>query len=174
MARRGIGFRKSVRQQRESSNATQSWYASAMDDGPRKDAAMERLAAERAAIKPKRVRGARRDLEGPVVKAISQLLAVHPRVLWAARFNSGAAGEFSHIWFHKFLRMPEPMRMPDFFGLLIYRGVPFAIEAKAPGWTKPTDQREREQAAFLKMIRDCGGRAGFATSVEEAQRIIEG
>ena len=53
-----------------------------------------------------------RQLEAPVVAAISELLAVHPRVLWAARFNSGAAsyesvsGRYAPVWFHKFLRMP--------------------------------------------------------------------
>lgn len=64
MARR-LPFRKSLREQRESSNATQAWYASAMDDGPRKDAALERLAQERAAIKPKRVRRKRTAADGP-------------------------------------------------------------------------------------------------------------
>lgn len=131
-------------------------------------------------------RAAPRKLEAPVVAAISQLLAVHPRVIWAARFNSGAAGEFSHIWFHKFLRMPAPMRMPDFFGLLIIRGSgmhlggedddnysSFAIEAKSPEWRKPSGEREHEQSTFLAMIRKAGGRAGFARSADEAKIIIE-
>ena len=133
-------------------------------------------------LPPKKERAAPRDLEGPVVAAISELLAVHPRVIWAARFNSGAAsyeaksGRYAPVWFHKFLRMPAPMRMPDFFGicresqLMIDCGIPtalMAIEAKAPLWTKPRDDREREQAAFLRMIRDAGGIALFATDVSQ-------
>lgn len=33
--------------------------------------------------------------------------------------------------------------------------------------TKPTDQREHEQAAFLQMVRDAGGVGIFATCVED-------
>lgn len=132
-----------------------------------------------ASIKPKRERAAPRQLEAPVVAAISELLAVHPRVLWAARFNSGAAsydagnGRYSPVWFHKFLRMPEKIRMPDFYGQTLERHTcglwskAIAIEAKAPGWTKPRDDREREQAAFLKMVRDAGGIGIFATSAQD-------
>lgn len=128
-------------------------------------------------LPPKRERAAPRKLEAPVITAISELLSAHPRVIWAARFNSGAAGEHGHIWFHRFVRMPEPMRMPDFFGLVQRRVsynsqmethiIPFSCEAKAPGWTKPRDEREREQAAFLAMIRDAGGIGIFATDVKQ-------
>ena len=34
--------------------------------------------------------------------------------------------------------------------------------------------REDQQAKFLQHVRDCGGRAGFATSVDEALAILEG
>ena len=33
--------------------------------------------------------------------------------------------------------------------------------------TKPTDQREHEQAAFLQMVRDAGGIGVFATCAED-------
>ena len=146
---------------------------------------------------PKNQRAAPRQLEAPVVAAISELLAVHPRVIWAARFNSGAAsyevagydgerGRYAPVWFHKFVRMPEKMRMPDFFGLadritfistaadiVKTRIVPIAIEAKAPGWSKPRDDREREQAAFLKMIRNAGGIGIFATSAEQVADALK-
>ena len=165
------------------------------------DAAVRFLAAGRPVppellnnVAPKRERAAPRKPEAPVVAAISELLAVHPRVIWAARFNSGmasyeaATGNYAPVWFHKFVRMPEKMRMPDFFGLklaeyemthpggatgttLIY-ALPIAIEAKAPGWTKPRDDREREQAAFLKMIRNAGGIGIFATSVDDVARAL--
>ena len=160
----------------------------------KREAAAAFIEQQRAGIKPVRARAAPRQLEAPVVAAISQLLAVHPRVIWAARFNSGAAsyeaasGKYAPIWFHKFLRAPEKMRMPDFFGLQSVRsalvgtpekwvsfgnGIPFAIEAKAPGWTKPRDDREREQAAFLAMIRNAGGIGIFATSVDDVAAALK-
>jgi len=45
----------------------------------------------------------------------------------------------------------------------------FAIECKRRNWTKPTDQREHEQAAFLQMVRDAGGVGLFATCVEDVK-----
>lgn len=157
MARRPLGFKPSLREQR----------------------------LQMASIKPKRERAAPVQREAPVVAAISELLAVHPRVLWAARFNSGMAsyeaktGRYAPVWFHKFLRMPEPMKMPDIFGLTLEKHTcglwtrPIAVEVKAPGFTKPRDLREREQAAFLEMIRSAGGIALFATSADEVAEALK-
>lgn len=142
-------------------------------------------AAERTIPDAPKKRAAPRQLEAPVVQAIGELLAVHPRVIWAARFNSGAAsyeaasGRYAPVWFHKFLRAPEKMRMPDFMGIVAdslgYHNLDFiiAIEAKAPGWTKPRDDREREQAAFLAMIRSAGGIGIFATSAEQVAEALK-
>jgi len=177
MARVKLGFRKSLRDQRESVDKAMRHMAIL--------AGREVPAGMLNNVPPKRERAAPRKLEAPVVAAISELLAVHPRVIWAGRFNSGAAGEHGHIWFHKFVRMPEKMRMPDFFGLiecklpehdnftnLNLEPLPIAIEAKAPGWTKPRDDREREQAAFLAMIRNAGGIGIFATSVDDVVKAL--
>ncbi len=123
-------------------------------------------------------RAERVSREGPVVAAISELLAVHPRVLWALRVNSGMAsyeaksGKYAPVHFHKWLRSPMPMRMPDFFGMM-EDGRCIALEAKNPQWVKPTDQREREQADFLQLIRAHGGIGEFVRSVDDAQRAIE-
>lgn len=136
-------------------------------------------------VPEKKERAAPRQLEAPVVAAISELLAAHPRVIWAARFNSGAAsyeaasGNYAPVWFHRFVRQPEKMRMPDFFGLLktgfVYDNTsrPIAIEAKAPGWKKPGDDREREQAAFLAMVRNAGGIGIFATSADQVAEALK-
>ena len=186
--KRRMGFKPSLREQLAASNSAQSFYASLLPlDDPRRAENERRLQAEREAIKPVRERAKPVQREAPVVAAISELLATNPRVLIALRVNSGMAsyeaktGKYAPVWFHKWLRSPEKMRMSDFFGLMDDpewsvnpRCIPLAIEAKAPGWKKPSDDREREQAAFLSFILNCGGRAGFATSVEEAQRIIEG
>ena len=71
--------------------------------------------------------------------------------------------------FNRIIRSPVQMRMPDFWGL--YHGkfgvLPFAIECKRRNWTKPTDQREHEQAAFLQMVRDACGVGLFATCAED-------
>ena len=113
MARKGIGFKPSHRDTLRANDAAVRFLAAGRPVPP------ELL--NNAA--PKRERAAPRKLEAPVVAAISELLAVHPRVIWAARFNSGAAsydagsGKYAPVWFHKFVRQSEKMRMPDFFGL---------------------------------------------------------
>ena len=185
---RRVKFRPGLRQQLTANAA----YLAAMSPGGVLPADLQR-SLDATMPPPKKQRAAPRQLEAPVVQAISELLAVHPRVIWAARFNSGAAsyevagydgerGRYAPVWFHKFVRMPEKMRMPDFFGLVhtdakcnlrLGGSWPIAIEAKAPGWTKPRDDREREQAAFLKMIRNAGGIGIFATSAEDVAAALK-
>jgi hypothetical protein len=56
---------------------------------------------------------------------------------------------------------------PDMVGQTV--AVFTAIEVKAPrGRVTP------EQAAFLAMVRQAGGRAGIARTIEDAQRITDG
>ena len=129
-------------------------------------------------VKPKREivnHSAKHELEASVIADISKLLAHHPRVLFACRSNSGAAymtgrdGKEMPVTFNRIIKSPVQMRMPDFWGL--YHGkfgvLPFAIECKRRNWTKPTDQREHEQAAFLQMVRDACGVGIFATCAED-------
>ena len=117
------------------------------------------------------------DLEKHVLAAVGELLAVHPKVLWAVRINSGAAsyeaqtGKFRPIFFHIWVRAPEPMRMADFIGSDT-EGRLILMEAKKPSWTKPTDKREEEQAKFLALARGVGARAGFVRSVDDAARLL--
>ena len=127
-----------------------------------------------AALPPKPTKP--RKLEAPVVAAIADLLAVHPRVLFAVRQNTGAAsyeaksGKYAPVFFYRILTRQD-VTITDFWGLL-RDGRPFAIEAKAPGWKAPRDDRERRQYMFLSLIRNCGGISGFATSAEEANAIL--
>lgn len=131
-------------------------------------------------VKPKREiknHSDKYELEASVIADISKLLAHHPQVLFACRSNSGAAymmgrdGKEMPVTFNRIIRSPVQMRMPDFWGL--YHGkfgvLPFAIECKRRNWTKPTDQREHEQAAFLQMVRDAGGVGIFATCAEDVK-----
>lgn len=122
------------------------------------------------------------DTEAPVLRAVGELLAKHHTVLFAIRQNSGmryseytnAAGEKkeSYTWFYKWARRrSKNMRITDYWGLLT-DGRMFAIECKRPSWTKPTDDREREQLEFILTVRYAGGLAGFARSADEAQSIL--
>ena len=42
-----------------------------------------------------------------------------------------------------------------------------SVECKAPGWTKPTNERERAQQEWLRLVRRLGGFAEFSTGVVE-------
>lgn len=131
-------------------------------------------------VKPKRAASVHSGkvavpLEADVSKAVSQYLAVHPKVKFAVRQNSGAAmmtgkgGAQIPIWFYKFAaRKGVEMRITDYWGILT-DGRCFALEVKRPGWTKPTDQREREQANFIEVV----GLGGFVTCVEDVERILK-
>lgn len=130
-------------------------------------------------VKPKREivnRSDKNELEASVIAEISKYLASYPNVLFACRSNSGAAymlgrdGKEMPVQFNRIIRSPVQMRLSDFWGFM-RDGRPFAIECKRRNWTKPTDQREHEQAAFLQMVRDAGGIGMFATCVED---VIEG
>lgn len=115
------------------------------------------------------------DLEKHVLAPVGEHLAVHPKVLFAVRQNSGALsyerdGKPVPVWFSKIVTS-QPVRISDYWGFL--RDCrPFAIECKRPSWQKPSDKREYEQAAFLMLIRNLGGVSGFATSVDQANEIL--
>lgn len=160
-------------------NATHRFYAGASD---RPDA-QENLDKLLIQLPPKRERVKRPvdgkpavPLEADVVRAVGELLAVHPRVLFAVRQNSGAAsyetasGRFAPVWFYHVLT-GQPVTITDFWGLL-RDGRPFAIEAKREGWKEPSTDRERKQWAFLALVQNCGGCSGFARTVEEARAIL--
>lgn len=51
-------------------------------------------------------------------------------------------------------------------------GVFTAVEAKAPGWTKPKNEHERAQANFLTNVESLGGIGMFATSVQDYRNRI--
>lgn len=117
-----------------------------------------------------------RDIEAPVLKAVGELLAVHPKILLAVRQNSGAlpyerAGRAVPVWFYKFARRPEPMTLVDYCGFL-KDGRPFAIECKRPGWKRPTTERENRQQAYMQMIAAIRGISGFVRSADEANALL--
>lgn len=118
------------------------------------------------------------DLEGPVVAAVSALLATHPRVLLAVRQNSGSLpydsnGRAVPVHFYKLLRVPEELTIVDHWGFL-RDGKPYAFECKRPSWRglSPTDKREQKQAAFLRLIECIGGVSRFVTDVRQVDEAL--
>lgn len=172
MARR-FGFKPSIKQRRRLVRAAVSFGVQ-----PDKQARFE---ADFPAIAPSKPRAAAgsdgRPLEADVLRAVGDLLAVHPRVSYALRVNSGAAsyeaksGKWAPVHFHIWVRSPEPCRMPDFFGALT-NGRTIAFECKRPGFLEPRDERERQQLAFLKVIRALGGIGGFITDARQVEELL--
>ena len=160
---------------RQSLNA-QRWLAAGAPPEKREIAAAAIAGMEAGQIAPVRPRAKPRQLEAPVVAAIGELLAVHPKVLFAVRQNSGMAsyeaksGKYAPVYFYKILTR-SPMTITDFWGVL-REGRMLAIEAKAPGFTEPRTDTERRQAAFLAMVRNCGGVGIFATSAEQVAEAL--
>ncbi len=165
MARK-LGFRKGLRQQRLESLAGQSFYAASMDAGPRRDAAMARLEADRAAIKPVRERAPRKPsgkpLERDVLKAIIKALRKHPNVVRVERNQSGVFREGKR-WINVGSKGKADLTV------YLRDGRYAEIEVKRPGGKVSEAQFKRMYA-----IRAAGGLAGIAESVEDAFNIIHG
>lgn len=171
-----VRFRPGLREQRSTvARLLQSMAGAAPPEKRERAQAMADEAM--ASIKPKRERAAPRQLEAPVVAAISELLAVHPRVLFAVRQNSGAAsyeaksGRYAPVFFYRILT-GQPVTIPDFWGIL-RDGRMLAIEAKAPGFREPHTEREFKQANFLMLVRGVGGIGIFATSAEDVAQALK-
>ena len=164
MARR-TAFRKSLRDARLESLAGQSFYASLMPDDDKRAVQEQRLAAERAAIKPKRVQKARRPsgkvLERDVLKGIVKALSLHRLVARVERNQSGLFREGE-----RFIRVGSKGKAD----LTVYLkdGRYAEIEVKSP-----TGRITEAQFKRVYAIRAAGGLAGIARSVEDAFGIIE-
>ena len=113
-------------------------------------------------------------LERDVQKTIIAGLRLHPDVGLVERVNSGTAveqnadGSKRYIDFHHVYPVAGHPRMrPSDLHVTLRGGRRLAIEVKRPGWKKPTDEREREQAAYLNHIQALGGYGIFATCWED-------
>ncbi len=163
---RRMGFKKSLRDTLAENNRADAFYAAMSGKPPQ----------NQAPIAPKRQYVAREGRkEADVIADVTDVLADHVRVLYAMRINSGSAeyinkaGDKVPVWFHKWVRAPEKIAMSDFYGATTDARI-IAIECKHPEWTKPTDERERKQAAFLGVVRTVGGIALFCT---DASQVVE-
>ena len=116
------------------------------------------------------------DLEKHVIRAVSELLSIHPKVLFAVRQNSGgasyeqASGKYAPIFFYHFLTRQD-VTITDFWGVL-KDGRIFALEAKRPSWDGVKGTREYRQHGFIYLVRNIGGVGGFVRSAEEANAIL--
>jgi hypothetical protein len=168
-------FKPSLAQTKRQTQQALDYYRalSTREDAPHIDVGAK---PKRAA--PSKPGSSGEPVEADVLRAVTQLLARHPLVSVAIRINSGMAYNVSGqpVSFHRLVRGRGVV--VDFVGWLT-DGRPFAIECKRPGWVPgkaagDTKLREQAQQWFLLGCEACGGRAGFATSVDEAKRIVEG
>ena len=60
----------------------------------------------------------------------------------------------------------------DIYGMMKPSGRYFEIEVKLPGEEKKNPERYKQQAQRIVDVRNGGGAAGFATSIEQAYDII--
>lgn len=102
--------------------------------------------------------------EADVLSAVLTCLSYHPRVVWHARMNTGAGkivrGRKGQQTVSQFLRWGFP-GCPDVLGML-QGGTLLACEVKRPSGDLTPDQR-----AFLQKVREAGGVAIVARSVDD-------
>ena len=129
-------------------------------------------------LKPREPRAAPVSREGPVVRAVCELLEAHPKTALVVRQNSGAAsyehssGKYKPLSFYTLWKPTnKEVTVVDVWGLL-KDGRPYAFECKAPGFKEPRDDREFRQAAFLMLIRNLGGIGAFVTDAEQVNALL--
>lgn len=120
--------------------------------------------------------------ESIVQGEIIDYLLAHPKVVLVERINSGAVHtpnggffRFMYIFLpHRFRNSrieKNGMRASDLSVTLI-GGIRCVIEVKEEAWQKPCNEREYEQAAYLKHITDNGGIGFFAASVDDVRKNL--
>ena len=180
MARR-MRFKPSLKESMRLSHAAQKFMAMGAPDEKREEAearlnelfsgvdidAVHKTAAPRA--KPV-------QREAPILAAVCELLAHHPKVLFAARQNSGMAsyeaksGRYAPVFFYRILTHNN-LTLPDVWGIL-KDGRFLAVECKAPPFKEPRNDREFRQANFLMLVRNLGGVALFCTDVSQVEEAL--
>jgi len=120
--------------------------------------------------------------ESEVQSEIIDFLLQHPAVILVERINAGAVYnanggyiQFHHIYLPKrFKSSPierAKMRAADLSVTLI-DAKRMVIECKREDWVKPCNEREYEQANYLKHISYAGGIGIFANSVEVVRKTL--
>ena len=158
-------FKPSLRQMVEQSESAQDYYAAM-------------AGVKREPFHPMKAKQIRRPaghdgkkLEADVIKDVIGFCVIHPSVGIVERINSGVAigAEGQYISFHKLYK--KGVRKVD-LDIQLKSGKRCLIECKREGWTNPTTEREREQAAYLEMMRSFGCIAFFATCTEDVRKYL--
>lgn len=116
------------------------------------------------------------------MKALREYFSKNKSVApWVERRNSGGMpGSYkrkdgitrtSFTWFQE--TWAGDGKVLDLEGMT-WDGRVWGIEVKPGDWTKPTDERERQQAKRINLINSCGGHAMFLTSAEQIHSFFEG
>jgi hypothetical protein len=169
--------RRSLRDIRSANDAALRFVFASRDMDP--PAELLNSIAPREPKQPRPARAAPNptNTEAPVLAAVGDLLAAHPKVRLAVRQNSGAmqyqhsSGRMVPVWFYRVIRKPDPMTITDYWGVLT-DGRIFAFECKRPSWKHPSSDREIKQWAFINMIVRHGGVGSFVRSVDEVLALL--
>jgi hypothetical protein len=106
--------------------------------------------------------------EADVLSAVLTCLRFHPRVAWAHRMQTGAGKIVrKHGATSQFLRFGWP-GASDVIGQFKGTGQLLAVEVK-----RPSGQATPEQLAFLQNVRDAGGVAILARSVDDVMEALK-
>jgi hypothetical protein len=103
--------------------------------------------------------------EADVLSGVLAALAMHPRVAWAHRMNSGAGKILRRGKVSQFMRWGFP-GCPDVLGQL-RDGRALAVECK-----RPSGVVTQEQEAFLACVKANGGVAVVARSVDDVLEAL--
>ena len=164
--RPAIGFRPSVRTMQEQSEKAQDFYA-AMSGKPR---------PEFKPLKPKQVRakaGANGKItESVVLAAIINVLRMHKNVAVVERVNSGTAVNATGAFVKFHTVYAANVRKVD-LDVQLKNGIRVVIEVKRPGWKKPTNSREEDQARYIEMMKAAGCRGCFATGILDVMPLLD-
>lgn len=114
--------------------------------------------------------------EQSLQQEIRLLAAKKGHSLW--RNNNGAFKDEKNRWIRFGLgndskQLNEHWKSSDLIGMT-NDGRFLAVEVKKPNWRLTDgDKRAQAQANFMNSVRSLGGRAGFAQSIEDFERILE-
>lgn len=87
------------------------------------------------------------------------------------RFVRYGLGSEAKLASSDFIGIRPVLITPDMVGQVL--GVFTAVEMKADGWRfRPNDKHVQSQKKFIDIVNAAGGFAGFASSVQDFERII--
>ena len=151
-------FRPTKRQRAIDLNLARDFLAAASENPRRHEAPRAAVPAKRAAPQP-----SGKPLESDIQKGILALLATHPKVVFAGRFNRGSVMDDK-----RYVRFNTVPGFPDIHGLL-KGGKALYIEVKRSRTSPVT----LEQSSFNIMASNAGAIAIVAWSIEQVTEALK-